>query len=167
MKVTSTSSPNPIQSILVPVDFSECSRKATLLAVGLAEKSGAHVHLLHSWRLPVYVAPELEVHIADRGNRTLTQTGREYAQAEMEEFVRQLQEEVPEGVTLTTEVVVDDPRRAIVRLANEDTYDLIVMGRHGRSLWKRLVIGTVAERVVREAPCPVLTVPVLPDEDED
>jgi len=143
-----------ISRILVPVDFSVHSEFALQYAIALAHRLNASLHLLHVVEDPVAtgaLAPEgvftdldelrAEL-IADAERRLLTYRG----QAE--------RAQVP--VVTAARVGLTSP--AILEHAKTLNVDLIVMGTHGRTGVAHLFVGSVAERVLRHAPCPVLTV---------
>jgi nucleotide-binding universal stress UspA family protein len=138
-----------IKKVLVPVDFSTCSKSALELALVFQQRFGAQLELFHAWEAPAG-ADSMQVG-----------TGGSLAQflgGQAEEAMRALEGELHQrGVKdFHASVVRGDPHRMIV--AESGTYDLIVMGTHGRGGLKRLVVGSVAERVVRHAKCAVLTV---------
>ena len=135
------------RKILVPVDFSESSQKALELAVSF----DAEVDALHVWEPPSVVA--LDVQVFNPGQ---TQTLVEHARRTAEERMQELLAAV--GRPVGSAVLVGSPADTIVERAEEGGYDLVVMGTHGRRGVARAVIGSVAEQVVRRAPCPVLTV---------
>ena len=142
-----------VHKILVPTDFSEPSGKALAYGQTLARQFGASLHLLHAVEEPLTQGWE------GYSLPIVLPTLREQAMAEAG---RRLEEAVPkaERDRNATELVVrlGDPSREIVRFAKERGIDLIVMGTHGRSGVAHLLLGSVAEQVVRSAPCPVLTV---------
>jgi universal stress protein A len=140
--------------ILVPTDFSAPSNAALTLAKKVATMSGASLHLLHvvedPFATPAYVAdgfvpppPELRERWL-QGARTLLCT--------------QLTPEEQASFRSTQSVMFGAPARTIVAHAKASGIDLIVMGTHGRGAVQHLLMGSVAERVVRSAVCPVLTV---------
>ncbi|MBZ0122027.1 MAG: universal stress protein [Sandaracinaceae bacterium] len=140
-----------IRRILCPVDFSEPSDRAFEYALDFATKFGAEVHLVHVYQLPVYAlpdgammaGPELTVKITDELSQALkAQAGK-----------------APAGSKVQTHLVEGIPYREVTRLAEELGCDLIVMGTHGRTGIKHLLLGSVAERVVRTAKVPVITIP--------
>lgn len=140
--------------ILVPTDFSEPSDAALDYAKTLAEKFGASLHLLHVFEDPFVTgafAAEMYVPVPPETRDALIADAR-----------KNLVERVPEGDSArffaTTEVVTGLSARAIVDYTVANDIDLIVMGTHGRGGLAHLFMGSVAERVVRTAPCPVLTV---------
>lgn len=144
--------------ILVPTDFSEPSDAALEYARTLATKFGSTLHLLHVVEAPFVTGPlGTEVFIAETPA----------VQAELfEDSERQLAARITAHdrarFNATTEVVAGTSARTIIDVANERGIDLIVMGTHGRSGMAHLLMGSVAEKIVRNAPCPVLTVRQVP-----
>ena len=141
-----------IRTILVPTDFSESADAALAKAFELAEKLGARIHLLHAYGIPpipdamgMGVGVDLLGPIERAASAELTQLAQRYAQR-------------PEYVGALLEM--GDARDLIVRHAKQLPADLIVMGTHGRRGMQHFVLGSVAEGVVRNAPCPVLVVPI-------
>lgn len=142
-----------IKHILVATDFSPCAREALDLAVELAQEKRAAVTLLHVFRLPIYVLPEGTVLSMDAANVELIERSID------DELAAEQKRVAGTGQVTTSERIeaaVIAP--AIVERAVKLGCDLIVMGTHGRGGVKRLVLGSVAERVLRSAPCPVLVV---------
>jgi len=139
--------------ILVPTDFSGPSDDALDCARGLARRFDASVHLLHILEDPIVDGPfGSEVFVSESpGTRT----------ARLRDARDRLSHRVPahdsERGRLTTEVIVGPTSRTIVDYAADNGFDLIVMGTHGRTGLAHLLMGSVAERVVRSATCPVLT----------
>jgi nucleotide-binding universal stress UspA family protein len=142
-----------IRRILCPVDFSEPSERALDFAVELAPKFGAELHLVHVYQLPVYALPDGAVMVGPEFTaQVTTELGKalEALAAPRRSAIESLQTHLVEGV----------PYREIHRMAEELGADLIAMGTHGRTGIRHLLLGSVAERVVRTAKVPVLTVPV-------
>ncbi|MDH5675819.1 MAG: universal stress protein [Myxococcales bacterium] len=143
----------PVKTILCPTDFSPCSDAAIGLAVELAKELGASIHLVHIFQLPFYVGWE-------DGPATVAATGefldelRQRSGEKLEEAAERCRQA---GVQVTTEQADGVPHARVLELG--DKADMIVMGTHGRTGLPRLVLGSVAERIVRLAKCPVLTVP--------
>jgi nucleotide-binding universal stress UspA family protein len=137
--------------ILHATDFSEVADHARAEAVRLARAFGAEVVLLHALPAivpPVEVSPEVLID-------TIAKT-REAAEVELARRVEQVREA---GVPASARVVDGEPVHEIVRSAEDEDFDYVVLGTHGRKgIVARLVLGSVAGAVVREAPCPVLTV---------
>lgn len=143
-------SPFRMKKILVPVDFSDCSKKALQYAIPLARQHGAVLTLLHVVP-PAYSAGEYG--------------GIDYAQLEAsmrvsgdKELARLVAEEVRGEVSADSMVRVGPPVLEIIETAKTLPADVIVISTHGRTGLKHVLLGSVAERVVRHAPCPVLVV---------
>lgn len=143
--------------ILCPVDASECSRLALVAALSLGRRFGSTVELLHVYHVPAYVQPSVLVWAAV-GPRPLWELAEEQAKTEVERFLASLSAEDRALVEVSLEV--GDAATTIVERARQKHADLVVMGTHGRTGARRVVLGSVAERVVRLAPCPVLVVPM-------
>jgi nucleotide-binding universal stress UspA family protein len=140
-------------NILVAVDFSQTSDDATATAVDLCRTNGAQLHLLH-------VVPDVHVPYGTEpiafDFTELLRQGIETARLRLADLAARFP--VAPGVS-TTAVVHGAPAAAIVHYAREHGIDLIVLGAHGHGFLDRLLIGSVAERVTRRAPCAVLLVP--------
>lgn len=140
------------RTLLVPVDFSKHSEAALELAGGLAKTLGAKVHLVHAYELPVGVTAAYGVAIPEAvwtGMREAASTRLEKARQKLEVA----------GVKSEAHVVASTPVEAITELARSLPADLIVMGTRGLTGLKHVLLGSVAERTLRHAHCPVLTVP--------
>jgi nucleotide-binding universal stress UspA family protein len=142
--------------ILYPTDFSPQSGPAFLVACSLARDLKARLIVLHVLEQPTFVYSGVVMApppppTSDEERRTL---------------LARLQRVRPLDVTLAVEhrLEVGDPATGILQVAQELGCDLIVLGTHGRTGLKRLLMGSVAEQVVREAVCPVLTVKATPRE---
>ena len=142
------------RSILVPVDYSEPSRRALELALGLDET--AQVTVVHAWDRPAYVGEEV-VAQPDGSRRSLSELIRENAEREMTEFLSRVTP--PPGKTFTHQLITGDPVTAIIAEASKPDYDVIVIGTHGRTGMTKLLLGSVTEKLIRLSPIPVLTVP--------
>jgi universal stress protein A len=142
-----TPSPLNLRRILIPVDFSECSRKALHYATALAKQFQAEILLLHVLEVPPVPVQAFEAAYMEAPPAESVQNELSKWQAETES-----------AVSLKTMVCSGSASREIVRTADENNMDLIVIGSHGRTRLARLILGSTAERVVRHAPCPVLVV---------
>lgn len=135
-------------TILHPTDFSEPSEHALSLAAALARDHGARLVLLHVVPPPAVlggdalVLPPPDTH--DEEKRRLDRLA------------------VPAGLPAERRLAEGDPAVEILRLAKECNADLIVLGTHGRTGLRRLLMGSVAEQIVRWSDCPVLTVKTPP-----
>ena len=139
-----------INKILVPLDFSEHSEKGLRWAIGMAEKWQASVLLFHVVSTPIYPPVMMETPL----NLPQLQTSlREHAEQKMKEMATK-----EKNVRVESRVKIGEPFWDICRIAEEEKVDLIVMGSHGRTGLAHVLLGSVAERVVRHAPCPVLVV---------
>jgi nucleotide-binding universal stress UspA family protein len=139
------------KNILVPVDFSECSEHALDYAVALAAKLDAKVHLLNAIGIPAFGVPELGVALTASVIDDLVK-GNQSALDKLADPRRKLAS-IGEVMLRT-----GDARDVILKAAEEVHADLIVMGTHGRRGVSRALLGSVAENVVRTAPCPVLAI---------
>ena len=142
-----------ITRILVPTDFSATADAALDYAFGLAARFGASLQLLHVLDDPfVFEGMSAEAYIAE------APTLRTAMLEDARERLRHRAVLREDGVTIETEVLFGHGARTIAEYAAERGADLIVMGTHGRTGFAHLMVGSVAERLVRTAPCPVLTV---------
>jgi nucleotide-binding universal stress UspA family protein len=140
-----------IERILVPVDFSAGSAAA----LPMAESLGGTIDLIHVWDPPAFVSAEAMLGSND-SQGTLSKLEDERARLEIEELATEARER---GVRVgTTAVVKGDVAKAICDYAEKGNYDVIVMGTAGRSGVAHLLLGSVAEKVVRQSHVPVLTV---------
>ena len=150
-----------IHEILCPTDFSDASRQALAHAIALARWYGSHLTALHVIQVPLVPQPPIfGVAFADA-------TPPQPVSYEEREHDLRAWIEPARTVGLRVDVRVDegDPARRIVKQARASAADLVVMGTHGLSGFERLMLGSVTERVLRQAPCPVLTVPPAPETD--
>ncbi len=140
-----------IKRILVPIDFSSNSRLALDYARGLASRFDAAIHLVHVCEVPSVTTPALDAYAIAYSD---------WSQKLGEEAERELVAILPSlaGIKVTTEILFGRAAPAIVQSAAASAIDLIVMGTHGHGAIMHVLMGNVAERVVRTAECPVLTV---------
>jgi nucleotide-binding universal stress UspA family protein len=143
-----------IKTILAPTDFSPHAEGALRYAASLAERLGATLHLLH-------VLPDVVVPVGPDPTLTpslppeyYTETEQQSLQA-LRELLKPTWGQIPDS-----EVAVrwGNPVDGIVAYATDQKIDLIVIATHGRTGLSHVLLGSVAERIVREAPCPVLTI---------
>jgi universal stress protein A len=138
-----------LKRILVPVDFSDCSKKALAYAVPFAKQFGAEIVLTHVVH-PFIPAPELTPIQTDAIIAEMRGGGK----SELEK----LRLSITDDVKITTVLRVGHPAHEIVKAAAETDADLILLSTHGRTGLGRVFFGSVAEHVTRYARCPVLTV---------
>jgi nucleotide-binding universal stress UspA family protein len=142
----------PPRRVLVPVDFSEHARRALLYGEALSERTGAELHVVHV--LPDMSFPD--PYFAEAAQlRAMAKAAQERVP---EALARNVQEVLGAGADVHTHLEVGSPARTIVRVAEEEDVDHVVLSSHGRTGLERVLLGSVAEGVVRRASCPVLTV---------
>jgi nucleotide-binding universal stress UspA family protein len=140
-----------IRKILVPTDFSANSEPALDYAAAMARKFGAAIHLLHVCEVPAMITGSMDAYaiaytdwsrnLGDEAERALAGLAGRFT-----------------GIPLSSEILFGNPARCIITAAKTNDADLIVMGTHGHGPVMHLMMGNVAERVVRMSPVPVLTV---------
>jgi nucleotide-binding universal stress UspA family protein len=145
-----------INTILVPVDFSDCSREGLRYAIGFANEFGASIILLHATYLG-YIYSSEGTAIYDIP--ALQKAARKNAQRHMRQLVRAVNFG---GVKFETAFTDGSPVLDICSFAKEHDVDLIITSTHGLTGLKHALIGSVAEQVVRRASCSVLVVPSHP-----
>jgi len=141
-----------LKRILVPTDFSESARHALLYGTSFAREYEGELLLLHvvenltvGYASDLFPVPMAEVFDEISG----------YAKAELAKLGAEVKEK---GIAVRELVVQGKPSAEIVRVAREETADMIVLGTHGKGMLDKALFGSTAERVIRRAPCPVLTV---------
>ena len=137
--------------ILAPTDFSEYSKKAVASALELAKKFGAKLTILHVVEPPPY---PVEGYVPPSVSATFLEDLERQATQDLAQFVPEAEASGLEAVRL---VAVGTPYRKIIETAEAEQVDLIVMATAGRTGFSHLLLGSIAERVVRTATCPVLT----------
>ncbi len=139
-----------IKSILMPTDFSETALAATRYALEFARRFEATLHVLHVIEDPVVYLP-----MFDSIPIPPPEDFEQFARERLESWI--LPEDA-EGIDIVHRWVHGTPFVEIVRDAKAHDIDLLILGTHGRGFAKHLLLGNVAEKVTRKAPCPVLTV---------
>jgi nucleotide-binding universal stress UspA family protein len=145
-----------VKRILVPVDFSECSQEGLQYAIGFANQFGAKIVLLHATYLGYIYSSEGTALYDVRG---LQNAARENAERQMQKFVRAAKFG---RVKYETAFSDGSPALDICAFAKQHDVDLIVSSTHGLTGFEHVLIGSIAEKVVRRAPCSVLVVPSHP-----
>ena len=144
------------KTLLVPHDFSSSANHAAAIARDEAKLHGARLLLLHIIDLPHAIKPDTVI-VPDATGAPVNV--REYAVSSAEAHLQDIVDRLAkDGVTATPFIRVGNPVDEINRFVDEEKVSLIVMGTHGRTGLQHLLIGSVTERVVRTATCPVLTV---------
>jgi nucleotide-binding universal stress UspA family protein len=139
--------------ICCPIDFSDASRAAMEVAADLARRFGAELVLLHAYPIPGYTFPDGSVVASPKMMQDLA----DQAQRHLEEW-RVEAEKLVGAPRVFAEKGVGEPAAEIVSFAQGRGVDLLVLGTHGRTGIEHALMGSIAERVVRRAHCPVLTV---------
>lgn len=140
-----------MKKIVFPTDFSEYSAHALPYALEFARQFGAAIHAVHVITTPTYAASyEIAIDMT-----TLRDTLEESARARMVELEAKLRES---GVAFTTEIRFGMPFLEVLESARDQAADLIILATHGWGPLKHMLLGSTAERIVRKARCPVLTV---------
>jgi nucleotide-binding universal stress UspA family protein len=142
-----------LKTVLVPTDFSDASESALRYGKAMAEAFGASLHvvhvmedlLAHAWAAEVYVSsmPQLRDEIEKESRQRLETL---LGEGDRKKFRAEIA------------LLAGNPFLEIIRYAKAHDVDLIVMGTHGRGPIAHMLLGSVAEKVVRKSPCPVLTV---------
>ncbi len=142
----------PFSKILVPTDFSQHSEQALPVAADLARRYDAPITLLHVYEAVLHAVPESYLL---------------YSTQHLPELLKALEHQLEKQQALLRAMEVKNveikmlegaPFVEIVGFARSESFDLIVMGTHGHTGFQHMLLGSVAERVVRKAPCAVLTV---------
>ena len=138
-----------IETILVPTDFSPHAERAVDYAVSLAKTFSARIYLLHAYSLPIPAFPD-----AFAVPQSVWDELHEYAGKQLENARKRV---AADGVPCGVEAIGEPPFPAVVDTAERIGADLIEMGTRGLTGLKHVMLGSVAERTVRLAPCPVIT----------
>jgi nucleotide-binding universal stress UspA family protein len=139
-----------VNEIVCPIDFSPPSNAALKEAIGMAKQYGAKL-ILVSVVEPIVTGLMLSVYTYQQYVKRLKNTAREQLKA-------MITKHVPKGMRVTALVKTGDPADVIVRTCKSQRADLLVVATHGRRGWGHLIFGSVAEKVIRMAPCPVLVI---------
>jgi nucleotide-binding universal stress UspA family protein len=151
----------PLKKVLWPTDFSEPASEGLKIARELATQFSGEILLLHV----IAPMPTLYGGAAPTGFHTPTvlKEFQESAQKSLDEIRR---EKIPAEIQARTFVIHGRPAHEIVNFAAQEKADIIVITTQGESGWQRFVFGSVAEKVVRNAECPVLTIRAPKEEEE-
>jgi universal stress protein A len=140
------------KKILVPLDFSDYTDEIMNVAVQIAEKFGSTMHLLHVIPNMDYFTP-YESFLSAENLVSIQRDIEREVEKDMEVVVKKLKD-IPVAKTIHAGVAFLE----IVNYVRTENIDLVVMGTHGRGGLEHILIGSVAEKVVRKSPCPVLTI---------
>jgi len=137
----------PIKKILYPTDFSQASYEALKVANELGLHFSAELHIVHVISLSA-IATDVTAASAIEEMTTTAETS----------FQQIIKERIPKELHVRQTIAVGAAADEILKIAQKDKVDLIVIGTHGQTGWRHLVFGSVAEKVVRLAACPVLSI---------
>jgi nucleotide-binding universal stress UspA family protein len=141
-----------LKKVLVPTDFSDGARQALRYGMSFAKEYGAELLLLH-------VVENLTVgYASDLFPVPMAEVFQEISGYAKNELAKLGEEARARGLTVQEQVVQGKPSAEIIRFASEHEIDVIVLGTHGKGMLDQALFGSTTERVVRRAPCPVLTV---------
>ena len=140
------------RTIVCATDFGEASERAARRAVELARALGARLEVVHVWEIPVIAALDGPVVLGPAETARVTS----HLQQQLDAAVEGCREP---GLEVHGRLVEGVPDREVVRLASELGADLIVVGTHGRRGLARMILGSIADRIVRTSPVPVVVVP--------
>jgi nucleotide-binding universal stress UspA family protein len=141
-----------MKRILVPTDFSECAGWATEVAAGIAKKTGSRLYLLHIIQIPTYESNTSLDSYSDIAESLFVM------KLVKQKFTELLKQPYLQGVNVQELVLFDSVYEAISKHAKENEIDLIVMGTHGSSGVKELLIGSNTEKIIRTSDVPVLSI---------
>jgi universal stress protein A len=147
---SAAASPISMKTILVPVDFSECSEKALVYARGMAKQFGARIVLLHVVELSYSYA---DMAVFDYAS--IEKDLRVAAETRLRSLAKGIEKD---GTAAAVEIRLGRPAREVAECAKKLGTDLIIISTHGYTGLKHVLLGSTAETIVRHAPCPVLVV---------
>jgi len=140
-----------IKKVLVPIDFSDYSKSSLRYAVNFAKQFNAEIFLIYVLE-PVIYPPDFSM-----GQIAIPSINAEWGERAREELENLAKTEIPEGINVKTILKNGKPFLEIIDTASEENIDLIIIATHGHSGVEHILFGSTAEKVVRKAPCPVLT----------
>ena len=140
-----------INKILVPIDFSDYSKSALKYAVNFCKNCNAEMVLIYVVE-PVIYPPDFSM-----GQIAIPTTGLEMDKRAAEELDKLAEKEIPSSLTVKKIIKTGKPFVEIIETAAEEDIDMIIIATHGHTGVEHILFGSTAEKVVRKAPCPVLT----------
>lgn len=140
-----------IKKVLVPIDFSDYSKSALKYAVNFAKSFSAEIILIYVVE-PVIYPPDFSM-----GQIAIPSMNSEWDERAKEELQKLAKSEIPGESPVKTIIKTGKPFVEIIETAKEENIDLIIIATHGHSGVEHILFGSTAEKVVRKAPCPVLT----------
>ena len=146
-----------IRRIMIPIDYSENSKAALAYAAELAVGFGASLDIVHVWDRPTYVTDAVMVQRPGEAHKPIGELIRENAQKDMDEFLGGIS--LPSGVPSQSRLLSGEPAATLIAELKKAEHDLVVLSTHGRTGFAHLLLGSIAEKLIRMSPVPVLTVP--------
>lgn len=146
-----------IRRIMVPIDYSENSKTALEYGAEFALGFGASLDIVHVWDRPTYLTDAVMVSRPGEAHKPIGELIRENAQHDMNEFLAGLS--LPSGVPVSSRLISGEPASALITELKKGEHDLVILSTHGRTGFAHLLLGSIAEKLVRMSPVPVLTVP--------
>ncbi len=143
--------------ILVPIDYSACSRTALRFAADLAERYHAALDIVHVWDRPSYVTDVMLTTTEVMSRKSLFHLIQENAQRDLDEFLKGT--ELPQAMVATGRLLSGDPATTLLNEIKQGRHGLVVIGTHGRTGLSHILLGSVAEKLVRLSHVPVVVVP--------
>ncbi|MDR3625519.1 MAG: universal stress protein [Ignavibacteriaceae bacterium] len=139
-----------IKKILVPIDFSDYSKRALKYAVNFAKKFNAQLFLIYVVE-PIIYPPDFSM-----GQIAIPSVDLEMDKRAFEELNKLAEKEIPAELIANTIVKTGKPFIEIIETASEENIDIVIIATHGHTGMEHILFGSTAEKVVRKAPCPVL-----------
>ena len=154
-----------VNKILCPTDFSESSYKALNIANEMAKQYSAELILIHVLS-PLQIFPStatIPIVTPAGGGAFSADLINEIKEQALQSLKMTLEEKVPEEIKSTSVLLQGSAAEEIAKYVEEANISVIVMGTHGLTGWRHLILGSVTEKTVRISPCPVLTIPAQAD----
>ncbi|HYQ46609.1 MAG TPA: universal stress protein [Polyangiaceae bacterium] len=147
-----------IRRVMVPIDYSDNSKAALAYGAELALGFGASLDIVHVWDRPTYLTDAVMVQRPGEAHKPIGELIRENAERDMTEFLSEVS--LPTTLSISRRLVSGEPASALLAELKKGEHDLVVLSTHGRTGLAHLLLGSIAEKLVRLSPVPVLTVPV-------
>jgi len=147
-----------IRRIMIPIDYSENSKVALTYGAEFALGFGASLDIVHVWDRPTYLTDAVMVQRPGQAHQPIGELIRENAQHDMNEFLSQVT--LPSGLQTSSRLITGEPASALLGELKKGEHDLVILSTHGRTGFAHLLLGSIAEKLVRMSPVPVLTVPI-------
>ena len=147
-----------IRRIMIPIDYSDNSKAALAYGAEFALGFGASLDIVHVWDRPTYLTDAVMVQRPGEAHKPIGELIRENAERDMAEFLSQIS--LPPALTVSSRLISGEPASALIAELKKGEHDLVVLSTHGRTGFAHLLLGSIAEKLVRLSPVPVLTVPI-------